>query len=290
MIIQKPYSYVQDFLPNSRCKKERSRVISDKMDIEIPELASDDFPLAFKVSNYDFRGEDNDGTKTKVDEIRTYLGELYRRSEKYGRGNTDRDTPVTPEDLPSRIDGPRAYAGTDCILFTRESIVLRDNKMEAQKIVRNAAKRFVLFDGYAWEKCQEPAYYVRTFGFGGGHGGTALFTDFFSNNDTNQCYNALQREMAIKHAYETSRSRGDSEDFSDFATGKVGIEVLMPEMVKLEPHREEYTITVKVSGTVEVKVLAKSQEDANSMANCLSVDDLKKATLKDIKVQLAEEA
>lgn len=88
MKIKVNYYYNQKYLPTKRHRNERERQIADTLEINLRELSSDMFPIAFIVHDIksvyqgaksydDFVDDKYDGYKTFPEEIRAYNGELY---------------------------------------------------------------------------------------------------------------------------------------------------------------------------------------------------------------------
>ena len=82
------YKYNEIFLPNSKCRKERSRPVKGSAAIEIHEIEEKQFPIAFKVTEYksiyknaynydDFNEDKSEGYIPHTEEIRTDGTYLY---------------------------------------------------------------------------------------------------------------------------------------------------------------------------------------------------------------------
>lgn len=87
--------------------------------------------------------------------------------------------------------------------------------------------------------CEEPRYVVQTFGLGHNHGGTSLFiAEYYNSNiGKDRYFNAMQREEAIAYGKYVAMRRGDTRDV-DRIGQREWIDVMMPEMVKVNPNRQ----------------------------------------------------
>ncbi len=250
MKIKVNYYYNQKYLPTKRHRNERERQIADTLEINLRELSADMFPIAFIVHDMksvyqgaksydDFVDDKYDGYKTFPEEIRAYNGELYmpiRITHGAAISTEFEDEKFVIHNL-ERMFGKDWYCGND--EFTEKSIVIRDTKDYCKKDIRKAAKSYIYCDGKFWRPCNEPRYVINTFGLGHNHGGTGFFIEYHYNpNIPNTNYfNALQRDEAIAYGKAVAARRGDTESIDGMGEDD-NIEVLMPEMVKVNPNKE----------------------------------------------------
>lgn len=237
------YCYNQKFLPTNMHKKLRERQIKDILKVNITELSSDIFPVAFIIhdlqdvqdgmtSYEDYKSEKCE-YRMFAEEIRTYKGKLF---------------------IPIRITHGAAistifenesyiinYLERQCTKkcdmyendeFTEKSIVIKEDKEEVKQMLYNCSKHFVYFNGKFWRNCAEPIYNIETLGFGNNHGGTGFFIEYGYSNIMKNNFNALQRDDAIDYGKAIAVGRGDTNSVN--LIGKYSnIEVIMPEMVKM---------------------------------------------------------
>lgn len=237
------YCYNQKFLPTNRHKKLRERQVKDTLKVNITELSSDIFPVAFIIhdmedvqdgmtSYEDYKSEKCE-FRMFAEEIRTYKGKLF---------------------IPIRITYGAAistifenesyiinYLERQCIKnydmyekdeFTEKSIVIQEDKEEVKKMLHNCSKRFIYFNGKFWRNCAEPIYNIETFGLGNNLGSTEVFIRYRDSNIMENNFNALQRDDAIAYGKAVAVGRGDTNSVNNI--GKYSnIEVIMPEMVKM---------------------------------------------------------
>lgn len=243
------YYYKQDFLPTKRHRNERQRQVADVLTINLTELSANDFPIAFII--HDMRDvqegmksySDYDSNKCQFkmfpEEIRTYKGKLYTPIRiVYGAAiSTEFENVNCIIEHLERMYGEDWYDNND--EFTEKSIVVRDTKNLVRKSIRKAAKNYIYCNGKFWRPCNEPRYVINTFGLGHNHGGTGFFIEYgYNPNISNKNYfNALQRNEAIKYGKSVAAGRGDTESIDRIGKYE-NIEVIMPEMVKVNPNKE----------------------------------------------------
>lgn len=237
------YEYNEKFLPNAKCRKERSRPVKGSAAIEIHEIEEKEFPIAFKVTEYksiyenannysDFSEDKYKGYLPHTEEIRTdgiYLYAPLRIT--HGAALSTEFEPVsTLKDTLERYSRQSLSYVDDSVQYTDKSVKVSDNSAEKVERLKNKADEYVIFNGIIWCRTGEPYYYTNTFGFGHNHGGTGLFIGKHRGEPTNG-FSALEREKAIIYGRTVASNRGDTESVD--AIGKdVNIEVLMPEMIK----------------------------------------------------------
>lgn len=237
------YCYNQKFLPTNRHKKLRERQIEDTLIVNITELSSDIFPVAFIIhdlqsvqdgmtSYEDYKSEKCE-YRMFAEEIRTYKGKLYTpirithgaaistifENENYVINYLERQC----------TKNHNMYKKDE---FTEKSIVIEEDKEKVKQMLHNCSKHFIYFNGKFWKNCAEPIYNIETFGIGNNRGGTEIFIKYGYSNIMENNFNALQRNDAIDYGKVIAVSRGDT--YSVNALGKYcNIEVIMPEMVKM---------------------------------------------------------
>lgn len=243
------YYYNQKFLPTKRHKKVRERQIKDVISVNISELTEDVFPIAFIVhdmksiqegmTSYEDYKSGKCDFRIFSEEIRAYKGKLYKpvrithgatistvfENESYVIHNLE------------RIVCKKWYIDND-IEFSENSVIVEENKKEVRRMLRNSAKHYIYFDRKFWSVCGEPRYNIITFGLGHNHGGTGFFIkyEYNPNISSKNCFSALQRNEAIAYGKSVALNRGDTESVDEI--GKYdNIEVVMPEMVKVNPTR-----------------------------------------------------
>lgn len=244
------YYYSQKFLPTKRHRNARERQIADTLSVSVTELTADVFPVAFIIhdmksvydgatSYEDFNGENCD-YRMFAEEIRTYKGKLYEPVRvTYGVAISTifEDESYVIHNL-ERMASKKWSCG-DGDEFSEKSVIVMENKKGVRKMLRDAAKKYIYFDGKFWSVCNEPRYVINTFGLGHNHGGTGFFIKYnYNPNIPNTNYfNALQRDEAIAYGKSVALGRGDTESVDRL--GKYdNIEVIMPEMVKVNPNKQ----------------------------------------------------
>lgn len=244
MKIKVKYYYKQKFLPTNRHRKERTRQLEDTVSVSVPEPSESEFPVAFIV--HDMQSvqpgaksyKDFDGDKCNLtifpEEIRTYKGKLYIpiRITHGSAISTEFEREEHIVYLLERIHGKERYF---CDAeYSEKSIVVSEEKEDFKRDIREEAKNYIYSCGHFWRVCSEPRYKVQTFGLGHNHGGTGFFIDFYGSGAN--CFNALERDNAIKYGRAVAENRGDTESIDRIGRCE-NIEVIMPEMVKLKPNK-----------------------------------------------------
>ena len=205
--------YYCAYIPSARSQKYSFDEVKGDIKVGIPSLTSEEAPVAFRITKY---GETR--------EIRWYEGKCWRKATKndyVSHGGPDGVTPDWP-DFHLNADLPHGYA--------------RDRKT-CQKKYREAAKGYILVDGYLWHQCGEPRYVINTFGLGHNHGGTGLFVEEYYNSNISRerYFSALDGDKAVSEANRIAERRGDTESMGRF---EKMIEVLLPEAVSIQPMKE----------------------------------------------------
>lgn len=232
------YEFKQNYLPNSRCKNPRFRRMVTTSDIEIKEVSTKDFPVAFRITDY--KSRDND-YKLVTDEIRTYDDKLYTIWRVPSGEGTGRIQDIT--ELQSRIKwrsgyeyDPYNYKDRDQFI-EGQSIILDDNRKIHISNMQEESDRYLVDEtGLIWEITGEPMYHILTFGLGHNHGGTGFFIDYSYNPNCSakNYFNALQYKEACEYFDKVASGRGDTESVGEYKNREY-IEVVMPEMVTRNP-------------------------------------------------------
>lgn len=200
-------------LPSPRHRKEVRVDHTATADIEIRSTSSSEAPVAMTLTEPKW---DRDGNRADIThDYRNFMGHLYLAR--------DFDTEALQQEI--RM----------CTLGSFET------EQEGIDDVQRRADKYVLIDGQAWERATEPVYYVRTFGMGGNHGSTALFSDSASglSERPENIFRADQFEQARAHAIKVAGERGDTESAARLANEKPSIQVHDPDAIKMVVSRPE---------------------------------------------------
>ena len=244
------YYYNQKFLPTKRYRNVRERHIEDVLSVSCTELTKEEFPVVFIVhdmqsvqvgmTSYDDYSSEKCDFRMFTEEIRTYKGKLYKPV----RITHGAVISTVFEDVNYVIDNlewmtRKNWYCDDGKEFTENSVVIEDNKKAICQMLRKSAKKYIFCDGKFWSVCGEPRYVINTFGLGHNHGGTGFFIEYdYNPNISNKNYfNALQRDEAIAYGKAVAIGRGDTESV-DILGKYDNIEVVMPEMVKVNPNKQ----------------------------------------------------
>lgn len=244
------FMYEQEYLPNKRCRKPRTCNCYEEIEVELTEVQDEEFPVAFRVTQFSSVSEEKEVPKSHQDErtefrpftqeLRYYQGKLFRKAyRRYGATiycNQIKDLEEVAADLTRRMTYMSGKFDDSTPLITPESILLNDNREAIIEKTRQQASRFILFKGEIWETCTEPMYVAMTFGLGGNHGGTTLMiTEYYNPNIASECYfRASDREKAITYAIEAAKRRRDTESINRIGKDKM-IEIVDPAMVRRVP-------------------------------------------------------
>lgn len=239
------YFYVKQFLPSKRHKKIREKSDWGVCHVSITDVTEQEFPVAFIIHDYatvykdaknywDFENKEGD-YRSFAEPIRTYNGKLYKLL-RVTHGAAISEIPEPKESVLHELERSGQNRYLKNVEFPISSIVVSDDSKQQEEKIQKTAEEFLCFNGTFWRECSEPRYMVNTFGLGHNHGGTGLFIEdhYNSNIPAKNYFNALQREEAISFGKSVAERRGDTESIE-----KIGeycsIEVLIPEMVKVDP-------------------------------------------------------
>lgn len=244
------YYYNQKFLPTKRHRNVRERQIEDALSVSCTELTKEEFPVVFIVHDMqsvqdgmtsydDYRSEKCD-FRMFAEEIRAYKGKLYKPV----RITHGAAISTVFEDVGYVIDNleymtRKNWYCDDGKEFSESSVIVEDNKKAICQMLRKSAKKYIFCDGKFWSICGEPRYVINTFGLGHNHGGTGFFIEYGYNTNisSKNYFSALQRDEAIAYGKSVALGRGDTESVDRL--GKYdNIEVIMPEMVKVNPNKQ----------------------------------------------------
>lgn len=254
MIIQIPYLYQVQFLPTKKHRNIRTASQTANVNVTIPELAKNEFPVAFQEKRYssvcvDPRSE-KDRRKSQYKailvEYRAYNKKLFTLH-RYSYGAVVSENGVPAEHIDEIVDLVRKdnkfrYIHSNRLegngLFTKNSVIKTENKETEKALIQKEAKNIVIFEGNIWHEAQEPMYEIITFGLGHNHGGTGFFvTNHYNDNISAKNYfNALEYEKAKEYFRKVALGRGDTDSIGQ--EEKMEIKVLMPEMVKRNPLKD----------------------------------------------------
>lgn len=249
------YEYTQQYLPSKRCRVQRTRSQAGSMDVEIQELQESDFPVAFRVHDYqsvyenakedkDFRGE---GVyRMFTEEIRTFRDRLFKPVRiRYGAAISTCFMPVKSDYIKNNLVPFPKWFDNEIDFFQEGKSIITDTDEEIiKKMIQQEALKYIICDNKIWEECNEPVYEILTFGLGGNHGGTGFLIRYRKNGYGYGVFNALQREEAIAYGKKTALERGNTNNVEGMAEKNI-IEVLMPAMVKISPVKYVFSLIEK---------------------------------------------
>ncbi len=243
------YFYRQRYLPTKRHRKHRERKLSGVTSVTIKELALAEFPVAFIVhdmksvcdgmKSYSEYESEKSVFRMFDEEIRTHKGKLYTPI-RVTHGAAISTEFVNEQDIINCLEyHARDFWISETNDYSENSVIVDDNSESVIKILRDKAKNYIFFDGKFWKETNEPRYLINTFGLGHNHGGTGFFIEFHYNPNipAKNYFNALQRDAAIAYGKAVATKRGDTESVDKIGS-YCNIEVLMPEMVKIEPNKQ----------------------------------------------------
>lgn len=244
------YYYNQKFLPTKRHRNVRERQVEDVLSLSYTELTTEEFPVAFIIhdiqavqegmTSYDDYKSEKCSYCMFSEEIRTYKGKLYtpvRITHGAAISTIFEDVNYVIDNLESMARKNWHY--DDGKEFSENSVIIEDNKKEVCQMLRKSAKKYIFCDGKFWSVCGEPRYVINTLGLGHNHGSTQFSIEYgYNPNISNKNYfNALQRDEAIAYGKSVAIGRGDTKSVNHL--GKYdNIEVVMPEMVKVNPNKQ----------------------------------------------------
>lgn len=246
MLFTIDYWKKESYLPTKRHRNLRERYVKDTCDVEIKEIATEKFPIAFRIHDYesvyqnaksydDFDG--NGEFKMFCEEIRTYNGNLYKPV-RISHGAAISTNFESLDYIKKSLTDYKPY-WDDKKDFSEKSIIKSDNAAECEENILHRAEKYIIYNGVVWKTCGEPMYNITKFGLGHNHGGTGFFITYSYNPNISKSnyFNALEREKAIAYGKKIALNRGDTDSIEGMGDNDI-IEVLIPEMVKRNPQEE----------------------------------------------------
>lgn len=238
-----------------RCRKPIEISVRDVMDVEIKCLEASEMPVAFRMSKQEiFAHADSLWQKSfhtaygEEPELATLEKVLALTNDPKGYKYSS-PSPIAPFFNvwhSVKADWDKSWSHNQPWLEDKDSVqelcdytfreMVGSNREQTMQHIREVAAGMVSVDGVIFERASEPRYYVITFGLGNNHGGTSLSpTTYYNRNIPQHCYfSAADRDAAISYALEVANNRGDNESIKSIESTEM-IEVLMPEMVKVNP-------------------------------------------------------
>ncbi len=240
------YKASVDFLPTRRHRIPRRMYTPRKVDVEIPEVTAEDFPVAMVTRTFrtvyedaacvkDFERMDGE-RRIFSEEYRAYRGRLFKPV-RVARGHAVSLIWRRPQYIVDTLERcVPERSDEDDMGYSKRSVIISSSEEKDVALIRRAADRYLLYDGSVWETCGEPMYMLSAFGMGRNLGGTNLFvTEDRDGSRSTLCYfNALNRDQAVKYGRKVAECRGDTESVAHIGDG-AAIDVMMPEMVKRDP-------------------------------------------------------
>lgn len=291
--------YRQDYLPSKRHKKSRTAILAGTVEVTIEEPSATDFPVAFRVTEMTSVQEgmksykDYDSDKCKyilfTEDIRTHGGKFFKPV-RVTHGAAISTLFESIDEVWKTINRISIaswayYEDHPNELPTDALLIGNSTRAESEELLLRTAAQYLIFDGLFWKECGEPRYRIATFGMGNNHGGTALFIEWYSNDQSylSGTFSALQKDEAVAYGKRVALDRGDT-DYVE-AIGKYDvIEVLMPDMVTppkemrtmedpmkiIEPLFEALQFSMKPGMWSDgERILCDTSEKANAIADLL---------------------
>lgn len=217
------YQYTATIIP-PRCRKARQVWKQRTQTLTFREITSAEAPVAI-IERHPGGVADDGGMSEVVNEFRWYGNRLWVKNSfqrgcgmEYENQTADqfRDDPY-PHTLAMPSYDSRRY----------------QSRKDRELGFRKWAKSILFIDGIRYEHTEEPRYYIRTFGLGYNHGGTALFA---GNRETGKhTYRIDQFEEAAAEATRTALERGDDKSLP-FTEGATRYEIMIPQALRSRPH------------------------------------------------------
>lgn len=251
--VEVPFVYRAQII-KPRCRKPVEIFIRDVVQVKIKCLGSAEAPVAFRV------GEQN--THAFADRLwqqsfHTVHGEepvlvtlekvleLSKDSSSYPYSSSSAIAPFfnvwhgVKADWDKSWSHPQPWLKDEDVLPLEEyvyRVMVESNREETVEYIQKVAASMISVDRVMFEPAGEPRYCFMTFGLGNNHGGSSLFVSTHYNcNVPHRCYfSATEREKAIAFALDGAQGRGDNQSIEHIKNTEM-IEVLMPEMVKVNP-------------------------------------------------------
>ena len=125
--------------------------------------------------------------------------------------------------------------------YNPETSIIKDNERDKRiKKIQSAYDSYLFIDGRLYCECSEPRYEVNTFGLGHNHGGTDYCVQYAYNTNIahNNYFRADQYYQMMEYAINTALSRGDTESVKEILDQGTYIQVIRPDLIKLNPKKE----------------------------------------------------
>lgn len=168
------YNYKIQYLPTSRHKKTREACMEEVMDVMIPELTEEEFPLAFEVTKMesvypgakDYRDFERQREESEyrlfTQQIRKYQGKLYKEVfATYGVGISTLH--ACPEEYIRHVLRKKTYRYVPEQDFPYKkdvSVIVSSEKKDMETSLENTLQKYKIFNGILWKLCAEPCYEV----------------------------------------------------------------------------------------------------------------------------------
>lgn len=210
------YKFTEDFIP-PRCRKPRTREVTETMTLDIPAVKSAEAPIALTHPVWKFPHP-----ARKI--YRWYKENLYVREVRPCAGE---ETWMPLKDLRARLSSVQQY-------------MIKPSREAAVEAAKERASEYLILNGNeVWAKTGEPRYAVMTFGLGCNHGGTSVLIHNSYNGSIagSRYFTALQRDEAVKEAVRVALARGDTDDVKHIKRS-YKITVKIPEAVRCNPPAE----------------------------------------------------
>lgn len=260
MRFKRTMKYKVRFLKNKRCRKERETFVSKEVELEVPEISEEEFPVAFIVHDHatihdgaesymDFKETNCMGYRLYEEEIRVFEGTLYKPV----RVSFGAAVSTVFEKNPNRaihFHDTGYYLHQD-ERYTAESIILSSCEEEKYVSLQKDCEPYKIFDGKIWARTGEPYYWIA--------GGCMLiqYGTFNGYRLPENHFSALEREDGLSFV----KNEESRESY---------IEVKMPEMVKLyRPKFFNITICCQAYYNSQIELprgFSGSYEDATAYA------------------------
>lgn len=212
------YEYVERYIP-PRCRKERERIIRSDCEVNVPSVAAEEAPVAFRHKDCWF---------PKLVVYRWWNGRLYHR------------IPYRTKYCNANGWYPLRKLKTSFVKTYFPTYDQKQSKAECLDALNKESGSYLIINrNEVWHTCGEPRYVIMTFGLGGNHASTALMIDneYNRNIPGARYFNALDRDAAVKEAVRVALARGDTDSVASIKRSWK-ISVLIPEAVHCDPSKE----------------------------------------------------
>lgn len=227
--------YWEPYLP-PRCRKLRSRKQTGTFSVEIPEVTSEEAPVALIQHNRSRIGlEDHGDFRRRAIDYRWCNDRFYVRC-RLSRFRCLRGFGPEP-------DKRNRWALLRDVYFSGRYDT-HSNKERAESSLRETFEEYLLIDGKLHEEIGEPRYTIGTYGLGGNHGlgwGTSMHVEnsYNPNIGRNRYFRIDQEAECNKVGRAIAARRGDTKAFPHFDRRYYPIfTILMPETLRLDPAHE----------------------------------------------------